>query len=80
MYGFLCKILEIRELQKHTAQYGTILYFPPEKQRISQPTFAKTFIKICEKILKNHTFERKIFKNNSRGFELNTLKMTILEP
>ena len=26
------------------------------------------------------SFERKILKNNGRGFELNTLKMTILEP
>ena len=72
MCWFLCKNLENRDLQKHTAQYGTNLYFPPEKQRIS-------LTKRCEKNLNKSRFELKIAQNNSRGFESNTLKTTILE-
>ena len=69
MCWFLCENLESRDLQKHTAQYGTNLYFLHEKQRISQPTFAKTFTKKFEKNLNKSRFELKIAQNNSRGFE-----------
>ena len=66
-----------RSTRYNRAKFSVLCH---KKQRISQPTFTKTFIKNCGKILKNHTFERKILKHNSRGFESNTLKMTILEP